>query len=61
MDPIRDLRSRPGWVLVRSDDHHQVDIRIGPGIAARVRTEKDDLFRVEFAGDFVREGLNITE
>src|SRR5881392_1751886 len=61
MDPIGDLRGRTGRVLVRSDDYREVDIRIGPGIAARVGTEKEDFSRVEFTDDFVRESLNITE
>src|SRR6266566_1758479 len=40
-------------------DHQKIDIGIGLGIAARVRTEKDDFFRAEFADDFVCQSLNL--
>ena len=41
-------------------DHQEIDIGVGPGIAARVRTKEDDLLRLELAGDLICQGLNLT-
>ena len=47
-----------GPVVEGFEDDEEIDVAVGPGVAAGVAAEEDDLFRVELFGDQPGNGLD---